>query len=116
MEFQKFKKIIDIIRETDKSMNTLGDMGIVMIDSVLCKAYWELESLAFTEAYGEGGWEWIAWYLYDSPHMVEKETDNEVHAWRKDGSPIDLSNDEKLWEYLEAEFGQESGQVSGQTV
>lgn len=108
MELEKFKKIINTIRETDNDIESLRKLGIDVIDTAMCKAYWELQSLAFTEAYGEEGWDWISWALYDAPNLLEmnkkKGIEEEVHAWEKDGTPIDLSTDEKLWEYVEKNY------------
>jgi hypothetical protein len=111
MKLEKFKEVLDTIRKTDNDIETLRKLGIDIIDTELCKSYWALQALAFTEAYGEDGWDWISWALYDAPRLLEKSKksgneEKEYFAWEKDGTPIDLSTDEKLWEYVEKNYNQ----------
>ena len=57
MKLEKFKEVLDTIRKTDNDIETLRKLGIDIIDTELCKSYWVLQALAFTEAYGEDGWD-----------------------------------------------------------
>lgn len=104
MTFENFKKALDTIRKYNNLVDRLSELGIEMeIDE-----FYSITAVLFEEIYGKEGFNWIDWYLYEQPHfldLIKKEGDKpEYHAWEADGTPIDLSTDEKLWKMLEAEY------------
>ena len=107
MEYSNFAMLLDCERRFNKVLNALSSIGIDVIESESYKIVCDLEHVALVEAYGSEGYDWVEWYLYDAPHMLNKD-DGEAHgkslAWDVDGNPIDFSSDEKLWEYLEKEY------------
>ena len=106
MKFENFRKVLDTIRDFDKTITAIEGMNIGMIDSNICTDFWELQRLLFNEVYTEEGYEWISYYLYEIPLLEEnarKKGEPTNDDWVKDekGNPIDLSSDEALWDFLE---------------
>lgn len=109
MELEKFKKVLDTIRDFDKTISAIEDLNIGMIDSNICTDFWELQELFLSEVYTKEGYEWISYYLYEIPLLEEKakkkgESTNDGWAKDENGNRIDLSSDEALWNFLENNF------------
>ena len=109
MELEKFKKVLDTIRDFDKTISAIEDLNIGMIDSNICTDFWELQELFLSEVYTKEGYEWISYYLYEIPLLEEKakkkgESTNDGVAKDENGNRIDLSSDEALWNFLENNF------------
>lgn len=109
MELEKFKKVLDTIRDFDKTISAIEDLNIGMIDSNICTDFWELQELLLSEVYTKEGYEWISYYLYEIPLLEEKakkkgESTNDGWAKDENGNRIDLSSDEALWNFLENNF------------
>ena len=109
MKFEQFKKVLDTIRDFDKTITAIEGLNICMIDSNICTDFWTLQELLFGEVYTKEGYEWISYYLYEIPLLEEKdkkkgESTNDGWAKYENGNPIDLSSDEALWNFLENNF------------
>lgn len=109
MKFENFKKVLDTIRDFDKTITAIEDLNIGMIDSNICTDFWTLQELLFSEVYTKEGYEWISYYLYEIPLLEEKakkngESTNDGWAKDENGNRIDLSSDEALWNFLENNF------------
>ena len=109
MKFENFKKVLDTIRDFDKTITVIEGLNIGMIDSNICTDFWTLQELLFSEVYTKEGYEWISYYLYEIPLLEEKakkkgESTNDGWAKYENGNPIDLSSDEALWNFLENNF------------
>ena len=109
MELEKFKKVLDTIRDFDKTISAIEDLNIGMIDSNICTDFLELQELFLSELYTKEGYEWISYYLYEIPLLEEKakkkgESTNDGWAKDENGNRIDLSSDEALWNFLENNF------------
>lgn len=109
MELEKFKNVLNIIRDFDKTISVIEGLKINMIDSQICTDFWSLQEVLLSEVYTKEGYEWISYYLYEIPYMLEKDKKNgnvrdDVFAKDVDGNPIDLSSDEALWEFLEKNY------------
>ena len=109
MKFENFKKVLDTIRDFDKTITAIEGLNIGMIDSNICTDFWTLQELLFSEVYTKEGYEWISYYLYEIPLLEEKAKKNDESTndgWAKDenGNRIDLSSDEALWNFLENNF------------
>ena len=109
MKFEQFKKVLDTIRDFDKTITAIEGLNICMIDSNICTDFWTLQELLFGEVYTKEGYEWISYYLYEIPLLEEKAKKNDESTndgWAKDenGNSIDLSSDEALWNFLENNF------------
>ena len=109
MKFEQFKKVLDTIRDFDKTITAIEGLNIGMIDSNICTDFWTLQELFFSEVYTKEGYEWISYYLYEIPLLEEKakkngESTNDGWAKDENGNSIDLSSDETLWNFLENNF------------
>ena len=109
MKFEQFKKVLDTIRDFDKTITAIEDLNIGMIDSNICTDFWTLQELFFSEVYTKEGYEWISYYLYEIPLLEEKakkkgKSTNDGWAKYENGDRIDLSSDEALWNFLENNF------------
>ena len=109
MKFEQFKKVLDTIRDFDKTITAIEDLNIGMIDSNICTDFWTLQESFFSEVYTKEGYEWISYYLYEIPLLEEKakkngESTNDGWAKDENGNSIDLSSDEALWNFLENNF------------
>lgn len=109
MKFEQFKKVLDTIRDFDKSITAIEGLNISMIDSNICTDFWALQESFFSEVYTKEGYEWISYYLYEIPLLEEKakkkgKSTNDGWAKYENGNPIDLSSDEALWNFLENNF------------
>ena len=106
MKLEDFKKAIEDSRKFERVIDIADTVGIDLVESKLSEAFWDLERILFTEAYGVEGYDWIEWYLYDCPNRIDGEGQEgeEAMAHDADGNPIDFSSDEKLWQYLEKEY------------
>ena len=109
MKFEQFKKVLDTIRDFDKTITAIEGLNIGMIDSNICTDFWTLQELLFSEVYTKERYEWISYYLYEIPLLEEKakkngESTNDGWAKDENGNRIDLSSDEALWNFLENNF------------
>ena len=109
MKFEQFKKVLDTIRDFDKSISAIEGLNISMIDSNICTDFWTLQESFFSEVYTKEGYEWISYYLYEIPLLEEKakkkgKSTNDGWAKYENGDSIDLSSDEALWNFLENNF------------
>ena len=113
MVYEKFKEVLDAIRNVDDFIDKAYKMGIDMIDSPLYSAFPTIYKPLFEKEFGEDGMEWIEWYLYELPMLREfdekqegKKKEKEVEKYAKDsnGDPIDVSSDEAFYEFLKKEY------------
>jgi hypothetical protein len=51
--------------------------------------------------YGNEGYSWVMWYLFDLPKLNVKKKDDESYAWDANGKPIIFNNDNDLYRFLE---------------
>lgn len=100
MEKNNFLNAISCIKNIDKTVDKLSEMGISVLDSSVYSSINMLVEIFFDEIYTKDGREWITWYLYELPNLGEG-----IHATDGNNNPIDFSNDEKLWEFVEREYG-----------
>jgi hypothetical protein len=93
MKYENFLKIIQQIQEQDSVVNKLYDQKIDFLDFV--DPYHRIISSLFIEIYGEGGWDWISWFCYETDYGKK-----EMGAWDENDQPI-CRNLEELHEFLE---------------
>lgn len=113
MDFKRFKKTLDAIRDIDVFMDGASKLGINMIETPLYDSLTTIYKGAFVDSYGEDGFDWIMWYLYEKPNMVKKDTDGKEipNAWDHDGKPIDTSTDEAIWSFLEKQVFENNTEI-----
>ena len=104
MKYERFLKIILSLQKQDKTIKTLYDNGVDLIDFV--DPYHVIITELIKELYGEEGYDWFSWYCYESEFGQKDWSENgEVKHGACDakGNPICYSH-ESLWEYLEKEY------------
>ena len=87
MKFEQFKKVLDTIRDFDKTITAIEGLNIGMIDSNICTDFWTLQESFFSEVYTQEAYEWISYYLYEIPLLEEKAKKNGESTndgWAKD--------------------------------
>jgi hypothetical protein len=110
MTLDNFKKVLDDIRKRDALLEKLNDLGFdFTFDNPFMDSVIDAEEIFFETIYTKEGVDWIYWYLYEQPEFLKRVKEDgdkpEYHAWDAEGNPMDLSTDEKLWEMLEKDYG-----------
>jgi len=122
MQYSSFLSLIMGFKKISEDCSDLYDIGVNIIDgkySIIVTTEKILEGV-FTNEYGENGWEWVSWFIFESdygqkdwssaPSYKINEDGNMEKIHGKDqvrfgahdekGNPICYSY-ESLWEYLE---------------
>jgi hypothetical protein len=104
MKYERFLKIILSLQKEQKTIKTLYDNGVDLINFV--DTYHVIITELIKEIYGEEGYDWFSWYCYEN-EFGQKDWSNEkgeekYGACDAEGNPICYSH-ESLWEYLEKE-------------
>jgi hypothetical protein len=95
MTLDVFTKMIDGINERDAKIHELYKLGVDLIN--LDEEYHrDVTQPLFLEAFGEKGWDWISWFIYERPSFRK---DRDHHATDENGNPIcyDIPS---LFEYI----------------
>lgn len=118
MTYERFLKVILSLQKEERTINTLYDNGLDLINFV--DAYHEIISELIKEIYGEEGYDWFSWFCNDNEYgqkdwstsdsykineegnmeLQYKEGEVRFGAHDKEGNPICYSF-ESLYEYLE---------------
>jgi hypothetical protein len=93
MNKEVFKDILTRIKKNEDTINLLHPY--VDLTNVTDE-YEQLISTLLNCYFGEEGYEWISWFLY------EKRGREDMNAWDKDGNEI-CRNEDELWELCERE-------------
>jgi hypothetical protein len=96
MEFQEFNDIVSSIERVDERDRKLYELGFDAIN--LSDMHNSIISRLMHEIFGEEGWNWIQYYLYEMP--LFKDDGKDFFAHREDGSPIYLRNTAELYSFL----------------
>lgn len=117
MEYQNFKKIIELLKKSEKRSNDLYKLGLTVYD--LFEEMNNSIDLLFEEIYGKEGLDWISWFRFETDYgrkdfskqplyesvegklkLVEKKNRDKYGAHDEKGNPICYSI-KSTWEYLE---------------
>ena len=100
MQLEKFKKIIDSIRESSDRTQQLYKLNVDLIgyDDKLYEAI----NIMFEDIYGTQGNEWIGWFCYENDYGR-----HDLQAF--DGDNRICQTVEDLWEYIEQNHSQKTG-------
>lgn len=130
MQYSTLLTLIMGYKKISEDCSELYDIGVNIIDgkySITSTAEKMIERV-FTNEYGEDGWEWVSWFIFESDYgqkdwsssptyrtnedgKIEKIHDKgEVRfgAHDENGNPICYSY-ESLWEYLEKNHSNKNG-------
>ena len=126
MNYELFEKTLMSYKKFQSNIYAHYDFGIQSVSEgphSLSEHVEELISSFITSHYGEEGWEWVEWFIYESKwgekdwsvvktykaredgglEEVDKGDYTKYGAFDKDGNPICYSF-ESLYDYLEKEF------------
>lgn len=102
MNKEKFIKLINHIKNANNNVDKLYELGVDIMDNPIYEAFNRVVSLYLESSFNESGIETIEWWLYE---YSDEDKENKVVAmWEADGTEIDVSTVEKLWEYV-SEYG-----------
>lgn len=121
MTYERFLKILFSLQKEDRTIKTLYNNGIDLINFV--DPYHKIINELIKEVYGEDGFQWFSWYCNEndfgqkdwSTTPLYKENQDGITEKIKDkgevrfgayddgGNPICYSH-ESLWEYLEKNY------------
>ena len=94
MEFDKFKKTVNLVNEVDEYINKLYNLEVDISDSIIFKNILELQSIVFENEYNEAGVDYIYWYLFENvEHIIYDDNSNII---------IEINSLEDLWNYVES--------------
>jgi hypothetical protein len=96
MKYEQFEEIILDFKHTFDQVSELYDLGFNILDGKypISENYSKLFKNALSSHYGDGGFEWIDWFVIESGYG-----ENDLEAF-DNGEKICYSI-ESLWEYLE---------------
>lgn len=121
MTYERFLKVLLSLQKEDRTIKNLYDNGVDLINFV--DPYHTIISELIKEIYGEEGYDWFSWYVYENEfgqkdwsdlptyrtdqdgvrEWVNKEKERGVGAYDEDNNPICYSH-ESLWEYLDKNY------------
>lgn len=96
-----FLKLLSLISNVGKDTEKLEELGIDVCESTLVNGMCELFDTVMEDAYGQGGLEWVQWWVY------EKSRNPELKAFETDehGNDVEIiHNVDELYEYLEEHY------------
>lgn len=68
-----------------------------------------IEYLLIKENFGEDGYGWFTWWMYDLPSL-KKSSPNDNHAFESDGTPIKLDTVDDLYDFLLENYSNKNGE------
>jgi hypothetical protein len=93
MKFEDFERILSMIDEQDSRVNQLYKNKIDIMEFV--DPYHSVIAMLFKEIYGEQGYDWIGWFVYENDMGRKK-----LEAYEDDNTLI-CQDVKGLWEYIE---------------
>ena len=96
MTYERFLKVLLSLQKEDRTIKALYDNGVDLINFV--DPYHEIINELIKEIYGEGGYDWFSWYIYENEFGQKG-----LEAWDSDRNLICYSH-ESLWKYLEKKY------------
>jgi hypothetical protein len=97
MTYEQFLLILDNYKAYSELISDAYDVGIDLLEGKFAtNSYVEkMLELSFTSHYGEQGWDWVSWFIFDNDYGKKG-----LEAWDDDGNPI-CHRHKDLYEYLE---------------
>lgn len=95
---KSFKKAIELCQKVNKDCDKLSEVGFDVIDSGMFDGFHRMMTLYLESWLTEDGIEWVEWWLYELPNLKDED---KPHAQYADGTPIDISTIEKLYNFLQ---------------
>lgn len=94
MKIKDFERAINAVRNLEKLVDSLNDLGIDIIESTFLE-YGILADLTWLSNYGEEGTDLINWWLYEKADPI---------IYTPDGDAVSISTIQELHEYLEKNY------------
>jgi hypothetical protein len=94
MTYETFEKLIKDLTKIQERSHQIYQLGLNLMDYE--ETYHNIITLLLKETFGEEGWEWVSWYLYE-----RKGFDGKIlQAWDKDNNEI-CHNIPSLWKTVQ---------------
>lgn len=93
-----FKDLIDSCQKITEFFENANKAGISIKDEVRDNIG-HIEYLIIKENFGENGYDWFNWWMYELPSVRKKEV-KEYYASEADGTPIILDTPDQLYDFL----------------
>ena len=100
MEQSRFNEIIETCNKMSEFIDKLYELKIDIINTPLFEYFNTMESICIKNEYGDEGYDWFSWFLYEK--MSSKNPD-EMKAWDADGNEI-CATAEDLYTFLEENY------------
>lgn len=66
IKLQNFRKLIELIKESDKELNRYEDLNILLSDERLIGSHWEIQSLLLESVFNEAQLDFFNWWVYEN--------------------------------------------------
>jgi hypothetical protein len=131
MTYKDFTQLLLAYRKFERNCSSLYDVGVDLHEGKygISDVVEKMLEAAIKSHYGDGGWEWVSWYIYEADWGEKDWSSTKTYgrdehgnmkilhevgeirwgATDENGNPICYSHD-SLYEYLENEHG--SGSIS----
>lgn len=96
---EQFTKLITAIQALNKEYDRWEDFGINLWDLPIGDRMAEISDLAIKPLFKDEGIDWINWWMYEKPALIEGESDNE--AFDENGNIIPTNTIDDLWNIVE---------------
>lgn len=110
MTEQEFTKFIDIIQDINETSDKFDKIGVDIYNNPIFQHAVFLYEYVLKTEYGEEGYGWVTWYLYDLP-MLRSKRQQYSYANEANGDPIILNNISDLYRFLEKHYKNESNNI-----
>lgn len=93
-----FKELIESSQKILEFFDNCHKAGIDIHDSIRDNID-HIEYLLIKENFGEDGYGWFTWWMYELPSLKKSNPDDN-HAFENDGTPIKLDTVDDLYNFL----------------
>ena len=98
ISLKDFKEFIESSQKITEFFDNCYKAGIDIHDRIRDNIG-HIEYLLIKENFGEEGYGWFTWWMYELPSLRES-SPNDNHAFESDGTPIKLDNIDDLYNFL----------------
>lgn len=102
-----FKEFVESSQKITEFFDNCYKIGIGIHDKVRDNIG-HIEYLLIKENFGEDGYGWFTWWMYDLPSL-KKSSPNDNHAFNSDGTPIKLDTVDDLYDFLLENYSNKNG-------
>jgi hypothetical protein len=96
MTYEKFSEILEKLETQEKRREVLYRNGLDLID--YSDPYEYVIGRLFIEIYGEEGWDWLSWFMY------ENDCGQKGYEARDENGELICQDAKSTWEFLETNY------------